>query len=53
MNSTPLSGTKNAAYVVTEVDRATRYITSGAVVWERSWDALQGVVEGADPTQQS
>jgi insertion element IS1 protein InsB len=33
---------------VTEVDRATRCITSWAVVWERSWQALQGVVEGTD-----
>jgi len=37
---------------VTEVDRSTRCITSWAVVWERSWEALQGVVEGANPAQQ-
>jgi hypothetical protein len=33
---------------VAQVDRATRCITSWAVVWERSWQALQDVVEGAD-----
>ena len=33
---------------MTQVDRATRCITSWAVVWERSWQALQDVVEGAD-----
>jgi insertion element IS1 protein InsB len=37
---------------VTEVDRATRCIVSWAVVWERSWEAMQGVVEGADRAQQ-
>jgi insertion element IS1 protein InsB len=38
--------------VVTEVDRTTRCITSWAVVWERTWEVLQGVVEGAAPAQQ-
>jgi len=37
---------------VTEVDRATRCITSWEVVWERTWDAMQGVIEGADPAVQ-
>jgi len=37
---------------VTEVDRATRCITSWAVVWERTWDAMQEVIEGADPATQ-
>jgi hypothetical protein len=37
---------------VTEIDRATRCITRWAVVWERSWQALQEVVEGADRAAQ-
>lgn len=37
---------------MTEVDRATRCITSWAVVWERTWDAMQEVIEGADPATQ-
>ncbi len=37
---------------MTEVDRATRCITSWSVVWERTWDAMQGVIEGADPATQ-
>jgi len=37
---------------VTEVDRATRCITSWSVVWERTWDAMQEVIEGADPATQ-
>jgi IS1 family transposase len=37
---------------VTAVDRATRYITRWAVVGERTWEGLQGVVEGAVPAQQ-
>lgn len=50
-NSTPMSGTKNATYVVTEVDRATRCIVSWAALWERTWEAMQRVIEGADPAQ--
>ncbi len=37
---------------MTEVDRATRCITSWSVVWERTWDAMQEVIEGADPATQ-
>ncbi len=37
---------------MTEVDRKTRCIVSWAVVWERNWEAMQGVVEGADPARQ-
>ena len=37
---------------MTEVDRATRCITSYAVVWERTWDALQETIERAAPAQQ-
>jgi insertion element IS1 protein InsB len=37
---------------VTEVDRATRCILSWAVVWERTTEALQDVVEGAAPALQ-
>ena len=44
---------KNACDVVTEVERATRRIVSGAVRGERTWAARQGVVEGADPATRS
>jgi IS1 family transposase len=37
---------------VTEVDRATRCIRSWAVVWERTWEALQETIERAEPAQQ-
>ncbi len=37
---------------MTEVDRATRCITSWAVVWERTTAALQDVVEGTAPATQ-
>ena len=37
---------------MTEVDRATRCITSWAVVWERTTEALQDVIEGAHPAAQ-
>jgi IS1 family transposase len=37
---------------VTEVDRATRCITSWAGVWERTTEVLQGVVEGTAPATQ-
>jgi IS1 family transposase len=37
---------------VTEVDRATRCIVSWAVLWERTWDALQETIERAAPAQQ-
>jgi len=47
------SGDKNACYGVTEVDRKTRCITGWAVVWERSWEMLQEVVEGAVPARLS
>jgi IS1 family transposase len=36
---------------VTAVDRATRCITNWAVVWARTWEVLQGVVEGAASAQ--
>jgi IS1 family transposase len=36
---------------VTEVDRATRCIVSYAVVWERTWEALQETVERAAPAR--
>ena len=35
-----------------EVDGATRCIVSYAVVWERTWDALQETIERAAPAQQ-
>jgi IS1 family transposase len=38
---------------VTAVDRATRCIVSWAVVWERTWEALQQSSERAVPAQQS
>jgi IS1 family transposase len=41
MRSRRASRTKNWAYVVTEVDRATRCILGGDVVWERTRDGLQ------------
>ena len=34
------------------MDRATRCVTGWAVVWERSWEALQEVVEAAVPAPQ-
>jgi IS1 family transposase len=34
------------------VDRATRCIVSYAVVWERTWEALQEIVERAERAQQ-
>jgi IS1 family transposase len=37
---------------VTEVDCAPRCIVSWAVVWERTWDALQETIERAAPAQQ-
>ena len=37
---------------MTEVDRATRCIVGYAVVWERTWAALQETVERATPAQQ-
>ena len=37
---------------MTQVDRATRCITSWAVVWERTTEALQDVIEGAHPAAQ-
>ena len=37
---------------MTQVDRATRCIVSYAVVWERTWEALQETIERAAPAQQ-
>lgn len=37
---------------MTEVDRATRCITSWAVVWERTWEAMQGGRAGVPPAAQ-
>ena len=37
---------------MTEVERATRCIVSGAVVWERTWEALQETIERAAPARQ-
>ena len=37
---------------MTEVERATRCIVSWAVVWERTWEALQQTIERAEPAQQ-
>ena len=37
---------------MTEVDRATRCLVSWAVVWERTWEALQETSERAAPARQ-
>lgn len=42
---------KNKAYIVTEVDRATRCIIGWDVVWERDVEALQEMIERARPAQ--
>jgi hypothetical protein len=42
------SSPKGSVYVVTKVDRATRCLVSYAVVWERTWEALQETVERAE-----
>jgi insertion element IS1 protein InsB len=40
------------AYVVTEVDRATRCILSWDVLWERSTEQLQEIIERSPPAAQ-
>lgn len=53
MRCSPSSGRKKkAAYIVTAVDRATRCIVGWAVVWERTTQALQQMIDAAPPAGQ-
>ena len=47
MSCLPLSATKNRIYVLTVVDRKTRCILGWAVVWTRTQEAIQRVVDQA------
>ena len=52
MSSIRSSRTKNCAYVVTEVDRATRCILGWDVVWKRTRDGLQDLIERSPQASQ-
>jgi transposase InsO family protein len=51
MKSSLLSAIKNRIYISTVVDRQTRCILGWAVVWTRTQEAIQQVVDQAPKTK--